>query len=134
MTCGESIGTSRKVCDGCLGTTNDPEPWLSEGHLRLARLRKEGSDPAHGGQAARKRAEKMLAENGKSAEWDRVNARPDAARFREEILTGLQNVPLRAMAEATSLSLDYGSKIRRGLKTPHPRHWPVLAALAAQSG
>jgi hypothetical protein len=26
--------------------------------------------------------------------------------------------------------MDYCSKIRRGLKIPHPRHWPSLRALS----
>jgi len=34
------------------------------------------------------------------------------------------------MVAATGLSVDYCSKIRRGLKTPHPRHWEALGAVA----
>ena len=35
-------------------------------------------------------------------------------------------VRFKEMKDATGLSLDYCSKIKRGLKTPHERHWPEL--------
>ena len=46
--------------------------------------------------------------------------------FVSEILPGLQQISLKEMKAATGLSLDYCSKIKRGLKTPHERHWPEL--------
>ena len=46
-----------------------------------------------------------------------------------EQLPGLQSLSLREMGDATGLSIDYYSKIKRGLKIPHPSHWTVLADL-----
>ncbi len=40
------------------------------------------------------------------------------------MLPGLQTISLRAISEATGLSLGYCSFIKRGVKIPHPRHWP----------
>lgn len=38
---------------------------------------------------------------------------------------------IEEIAEVTGLSKSYASEIRRGIKTPHPRHWFALATLAA---
>jgi hypothetical protein len=46
----------------------------------------------------------------------------DPEWFRHEILPGLHNVSLTVLARATGLTPVYLSQIRRGLKTPHPRH------------
>jgi hypothetical protein len=35
------------------------------------------------------------------------------------------------VSRATSLSKTYCSFIKRALRVPHPRHWPVLLELAA---
>lgn len=43
----------------------------------------------------------------------------------------LQEVSIDAMARATGLSAGYCSFVRRGLKTPHMRHWAALEAVAA---
>jgi hypothetical protein len=40
-----------------------------------------------------------------------------------DILPLIQDVPLSQLQQATGLSLRYVSLIRRGERTPHPRHW-----------
>jgi hypothetical protein len=42
------------------------------------------------------------------------------------ILPFIQEVPLSHLQQATGLSLRYVSLIRRGERTPHPRHWRAL--------
>jgi len=129
--CGQPVSDAGKLCMVCRSEFQEQSEWLTAGRSRLAKLREQGEDPAHGGQAASRRAAKVSEENRKSAQWGRDNPnRPDPEVFVNEILPGLQRVSLKEMKAATGLSLDYCSKIKRGLKTPHPRHWALLADLA----
>jgi hypothetical protein len=52
--------------------------------------------------------------------------------FKREILPAIADVPLSKLQRTTGLSLRYVSQIRRGEKTPHPKHWAALAAAAKQ--
>ena len=46
--------------------------------------------------------------------------------FATEILPGLPTVPISELVRATGLTHGYLSQVRRGLRTPHPRHWSAL--------
>ncbi len=128
--CGQPVSDAGKLCKVCRSAFQNESEWLTAGRGRLAKLREQGEDPAHGGEAGRKRAAKISVENRQSAQWSRANPdRPDPAVFANEILPRLQQTSLKDMKAATGLSLDYCSKIKRGLKTPHPRHWAALADL-----
>ena len=50
----------------------------------------------------------------------------DLSAFGREILPQIQHVTLSRLMKASGLSLRYCSQIRRGEKTPHPRHWKAL--------
>jgi hypothetical protein len=50
--------------------------------------------------------------------------------FQRDTLPLIQNVPLSRLQQATGLSLRYVSLIRRGERTPHPRHWQALEEAA----
>jgi CRISPR-associated endonuclease Cas1 len=128
--CGTPITGEAKLCGPCWSRFQEDLEWSTAGRSRLAAMRADGEDPAHGGEAGRKRAAKISSENRKSAEWERESSqKPDPTVFLDMILPGLQHIGLHQMSDATGLSVDYCSKIRRGLKTPHPRHWAALASL-----
>jgi hypothetical protein len=60
-------------------------------------------------------------------EWDERHGKlVDLSAFQCDILPLIQAVPLSRPQEATGLSLRYVSLIRRGERTPHPRHWQTL--------
>jgi len=60
-------------------------------------------------------------------EWERQFGKVvDLSVFEREVLPLIQEVPLSRLVRATGLSLRYCSQIRRGEKTPHPRHWQAL--------
>jgi len=64
-------------------------------------------------------------------EWDEQHGKlVDLSTFQRDILPLIQGVPLSRLQEATGLSLRYVSPIRRGERTPHPRHWASFAAAA----
>ncbi|MDP9358816.1 MAG: CRISPR-associated endonuclease Cas1 [Chloroflexota bacterium] len=123
----------RLYCDGCLRERRAEAVaiFAGAGPEQLARLRVVGQDPAHGGDAGRKRGRRNAEHVRAIAEWERLNGRfKDAGDFTLDILPGLQGLPLSALMDATGLSLQYCSLIRRGLKVPHPRHWARLGRIA----
>jgi hypothetical protein len=50
----------------------------------------------------------------------------DLSAFQRDILPLIQEVPLSRLQRATGLSIRYVSLIRRGERTPHPRHWEAF--------
>ena len=101
------------------------------GRAALAKLRAEGRDPAHGGDAAKRRGRATAAQMAAVAAWERDNDDAhDGIDFTRDVLPGLQQVPLRVMADATGLSEGYCSFVRRGRKVPHRRHWAALGRLS----
>ena len=54
----------------------------------------------------------------------------DEEFYREKILPRLAEFTVKKIRLAIKVSHPYAALIKRGLKIPHPRHWPVLAELA----
>jgi hypothetical protein len=54
----------------------------------------------------------------------------DQAWFKRDIASKLDAFSLREIADATGLSLAACSRIRAGVRVPHPRHWDALQKLA----
>jgi hypothetical protein len=55
----------------------------------------------------------------------------DIAWFKREIAPKLDGFTLAEIAAATGLSLAACSRIRAGVRVPHPRNWEALRELAA---
>lgn len=132
--CGVVLDTpNRLYCADCLPQRRREQavgPFQQAGPATLRRLRADGRDPSHGGDATQKRGASIATRNREAAEWDRHHTeRPDAEEFKRNVLPRLQGVPLQRIMKATGLSLRYCSLIRRGLYMPHPRHWEVLKSL-----
>jgi len=122
----------RQLCDECLRAHKSDALAVASSReaSRLADLRAEGMDPAHGGEAKRKRSESNRARMREAKQFERENGPlPDPEVFVRDILPGLQSVPVRKMAEATGLTRAYWGMVRRGLYVPHPRHWGALRRL-----
>ncbi len=127
----------RDYCDGCLREyrAESAAAFAHTGPAALAAMRASGRDPAHGGEAGLMRGTRNAAHVRENAAWEATtDGRPDPEEFRERLLPAIQRVPLSAIMEATGLSLRYCSVIRRGLQTPHPRHWDALARLGQDRG
>jgi hypothetical protein len=54
--------------------------------------------------------------------------------FATEILPRLIDLTASEIATATGLSQHYAALIKRGRKTPHPRHWQTLREIGASGG
>jgi hypothetical protein len=86
-----------------------------------------GEDPTHGATAAAHRAETNISRKREAREWDEQHGKlVDLSAFQRDILPLIQDVPLSRLQQASGLSLRYVSLIRRGERTPHPRHWQAL--------
>jgi hypothetical protein len=117
--CGEPV-QDRLYCERCTPQQQAEtlQKWIQAG----SRARR-----THGGVSGVKRGAANRAHL-------RANAMDNADALREvydwsAIFEDIQEIPLRTLASETGLSLRYVSLIRRGLKTPHPRHWPKFAKL-----
>jgi CRISPR-associated endonuclease Cas1 len=130
--CGTVLtGADRTHCDDCLPgfRAEQQASFAAAGPVALARLRAEGTDPAHGGQAGRRRSRTMRQRKAEAAEWDAHQLEPsDVEQFKRDVLPAIQDIPLRELAEATGLSLRYVALIRRGERVPHSRHWSAFQA------
>jgi hypothetical protein len=95
-----------------------------------------GKDPRRDPGVNRKRAVAISEGHRRNREWKREHpGQPrDEAWFRREVLPKLDDYPLNAIAEVTGLSLTACSRIRSGLRTPHPRHWDAFVALLRGKG
>jgi hypothetical protein len=126
----------RLYCDECLPELRREysASLAAAGPAGLAELRAQGQDPAHGGEAARKRGVKIAQHKKDTVQWEQrheFDANPDY--FKRNILPRLQGVSLLTIKRATGLSLDYCSKIRRGLRVPHPRYWDLIKTISSPS-
>jgi CRISPR-associated endonuclease Cas1 len=102
----------------------------SSAHAEGAR-RRTGRLPSHTDQANEQRAESNRRQRSVQDAWDRNHPDKsfDPEEFRTQILPGLADVPLKAIAQATGLSTSSASKVRSGRRVPHPRHWEALAGV-----
>jgi CRISPR-associated endonuclease Cas1 len=125
--------TDRMFCEECLPKQygESGRKALATGRRVLSRLRDQGEDPAHGGQAAQKRGKRIARQFQARAAWNSAHETgANVQAFRKEILPRLRDIPLTTMARVTGFSRGYCSFIRRGVRIPHPRVWGVLRSLA----
>jgi CRISPR-associated endonuclease Cas1 len=133
--CGAELPRRERVyCDGCLPHYQREQyesAFHGSGLGAIEEKKRAGSDPTHGASAASRRAEANVARKREAREWDERHGKlVDLSAFQRDILPLIQNVPLSRLQRTTGLSLRYVSLIRRGEKTPHPRHWSNLKAAA----
>lgn len=139
-TCRGCGGTLRlrtqTYCEDCYPDAHAEQvsgTFTGAGLTTLAVLRASGNDPAHGGDAGRRRGKRNAAHVAAAVAWDQDDddrAPLDDEAFTRDILPGLKTIPLRVIATATGLSESYCSFLRRGLRIPHRRHWKTLRLLS----
>ena len=125
-------------CDDCLPHYQREQyqkAFHGSGLRSIEQKKEKGTDPTHGSGAATRRAETNVARKREAREWDERHGQlVDLSAFRRDILPLIQDIPLsrlqNRLQKATGLSLRYVSLIRRGERTPHPRHWSVLEEVA----
>ena len=132
--CGQPISRRERTCATCRAQAfqEQADRARTHGQERLASLRNQSQDPAHGGRAAQLRGSK----NRDHQHAVRAYQGPpiDPQEFAATILPGLRDRPIAEIAATTGLSHVYCSLIRLGKRTPHPRHWPALRGLGRNGG
>jgi hypothetical protein len=131
VVCGADLRKDqRRYCGSCRPV--QAMEAVSKAHEVLRTRRLAGDDPAHGGEAARRRSKRCAANSRANVAWERGRSGSfDPEIFTREIGPKLAAVSLAAMMRATGLSGPYCSMIRRGARVPHPRHWEALRALVS---
>jgi len=123
----------RTYCDSCLPHFQHDHyrALAATAHTHAQEQREQGIDPSHGGSAAARRSASQAQRHVELRDWQASDGDlpADPEWFRREILPQLHDVSLTVLARATGLTPGYLSQVRRGLKTPHPRHWAKLASV-----
>jgi hypothetical protein len=140
---GRSLGANAAAADRLRGTgptltiaccttsatattpSSAPAATRSPAGAMLASIRRTGASPPRRDDGPPQREQR---------EWDaaHVGTIADAGLFVREILPTIQALPLSDLVRATGLTHGYLSKVRRGEKVPHPRHWPALMAAGSR--
>ena len=134
--CGQPVPRRERVyCDDCLPQYQREQyanAFHGAGLDAVERAKQAGADPTHGHAAADRRAETNITRKRQAREWDEQYGKlVDLSAFQRDILPLIQGVPLSRLRSATGLSLRYVSLIRRGERTPHPRHWRAFIEASA---
>jgi CRISPR-associated endonuclease Cas1 len=137
--CGDRLpARDRSYCDDCLPhyQRDRYDAFIAAGRASFAGRREAGIDPSHGGVAAERRGATMAHRHRELREWNAAHAETIAEPgvFAREILPAIQALPLSDLVRATGLTHGYLSKVRRGEKVPHPRHWPALRGASEDNG
>ena len=132
--CGKPVvKRRRRHCDDCIPCMRVARAnnVVVAARKALADRAESGDDPRNSREANRKRGIANAAHHRRNHEWARAHGgnERDATWFRREVAVKLSASPLRAIANATGLSLAACSRIRAGAQVPHPRHWDGLLAL-----
>ncbi len=135
-TCGTQLYDHRRqLCTGCWPVTRNAHAQLrtAASHTARATAIAEGRDPTQTAAARTKRRVSLLAAKAAEAAWVSSGATCPVTeqQLHEVVLPALREVSLTDMQQATGLSNSSCSRIRRGLMTPHPRHWEALRMLTA---
>lgn len=125
--CGAPITPTRLYCDACFIELDQVGDFARSGPAALARMRAEGHDPSATPEARRKIGASNLRHSERRAAWEMEHpVHPPPGEFTERILPRIQGIPLRAISDATGLSLTQCARIRKGLAVPHPMHWDTF--------
>jgi hypothetical protein len=124
---------SRKVVQSPELPTLPALPFVESGPAALKQMREKNIDPAHGGDAARKRGASNRARANERKAWGLSHSpgeyEAEQAKFIKEIQPAIQRFTLTQISQATGLSPRYASLIRSGKCIPHPVHNPKLMEL-----
>ena len=132
--CGAKLTIRKRVyCDRCLpdqlaeSRRSTAARFAAAGPAKIAAMRATGYDPTATPEAQRRRAASASQQRKAVVAW-RDDGSLDGVDFRRDVLPKLQNMPVRAIAEAMGASISHASKVRSGLLVPHKRHWSALRA------
>jgi len=125
------VSRRRRYCDEGLFPIKaaQADTFAHAGPAALRTLRAQGRGPNQRPEVRQKIGKSQSDRRLLDLAWDAAHPEHvDPGAF-DELVTRLRALPLRAIAQATGLSLRAASDIRAG-KAPHPRHWEALRQLS----
>jgi hypothetical protein len=134
--CGTQIRRNSRRCRAC--ARGRKVKWAGQlgvlSAVATARRRAAGVSVRMSPMVAARRAARIAAGQQAARAWRAGAPRrgADRERFRQEVLPLIQHIALRTMADATGVSVTWWSQVKRGVKVPQERHWPVLLDLATR--
>jgi len=124
--CGANLGNrKRKYCEACL--PDAVRAASVKGVETQHQLHAMGEDGRSSQAAREKHRNDARRQARESQQWEaRQRSIPSRATFVNDIAPLLQRVPSDVLVEATGLTRKFCNMVRRGVSTPHPRHWDAL--------
>jgi hypothetical protein len=126
-----SADRDRRLCDDChkVASAEQRAAFAAAGPAALARIcQDEGRYPVQRTAVRERIGRSQSARRLADLAWDAQHPQGIDRGIFDEALPGLRALPLRAIAQATGLSLTAARAIRGG-KPPHPRHWGALRSI-----
>jgi CRISPR-associated endonuclease Cas1 len=134
--CGKPVlKRRRRHCDECMPKARRVHGLraIEAARKALAEQTASGNDPRRDPGMNQKRGEAIAEGHRRNREWKRHGSdKRDQAWFAREVVPNLNAFSLKAIGDATGLSLAACSRIRAGVRIPHPRHWDALLALVKE--
>jgi CRISPR-associated endonuclease Cas1 len=133
--CGVELAEKRRrLCPACWPVTRAllATERARSGRATITAGRRDGADPTNTEHAREARAASLSARKREQLAWDRAS-HPLHEIDLQRLPKQLAAVPLRALQQATGLSVSACSQIRSGQLKPHRRHWPALTALTKEN-
>jgi CRISPR-associated endonuclease Cas1 len=136
--CGKPVlKRRRRHCDECMPKARREHGLraIEAARKALAAQTASGNDPRRSPEMNRKRGEAIAEGHRRNRQWTgATEAKHDDAWFLREVTPRLDAFSLNEMRRATGLSHAACSRIRAGLRVPHPRHWDAFSRLVERAG
>jgi len=124
--CGKTIVSDDSYCATCAPTVSTKA---------LIEAAKRGRVASHAPEAEVRRSETQRRQNAAKRAWQPSDLPKwfTEEAYRTKIQPALAGISVPAIATALGISEPYATNIRAGRRTPHPRHWLILARLVGVS-
>jgi CRISPR-associated endonuclease Cas1 len=125
-TCGAALHRGHTHCAACA---------VSASKERFVEVAQQGREASHSREAEASRADTQRRHTAAIHAWQ-FSELPEWLNeevYRTKIQPALAGITVPAIATALGVSQPYATDIRAGRRTPHPRHWHVLAQLVKVS-
>ncbi len=124
--CGGSVTTGSRYCARCVPAIN---------RKKMFETAKLGRIATHSTIAEARRAATHAKQVEALRKWNPTELPSwlDEEYYRKEVLPRLSSFTAKKIQLAMDVSHPYATLVKRGSRTPHPRHWVTLAKLVGVS-
>lgn len=128
-----------RICRGCGASVNRASDYCAACGLvistaKMREISEAGRAAAQSAEAQASRAETLRRNANAQREWKKNGESASEEAYERDILPRLTTLTISSIATALSVSLSYAADIRKGRRTPHPRHWETLSQMLRAAG